>query len=571
MRIALITSQWPGVRLGGIGAYTVHCARALAQAGHEVHVFTTTLPADAVVPEGVEVHQVASLAEYGMAGKMPAAWAYAVRDGGDAMYRLLTGVLISEEVRRVHGRWPLDVIEVPEYEALGLPLVVTRIAKGTGHVPVVTQLHSGSAIAREVMGAAAAEDDAMREGLELAQMLRSDGLCAPSRAVVGDTHRAYGSLGVALDAEVMGLPFGAPVGDFVPPADGAAVLFVGRLEYLKGAHLLAEAAAIFLAKFPEARLRIAGPDTMLTPPPPQPGSGSMEAWMRKRLADAGMDIAARVTFLGEQSRQGLEGELRRCAFVVVPSVRESYSYVCCEALAAGRGVVVSDQIGATEVVGEAGISFCRGDSAALADAMCEMWGDGAFRLGLSKAAYARARGALSAEAVIAQRVAFYQDVIRGADEGRPRRVNVPASITARVTKAFAAISGDEPLPAREGPKSPGTRLAEILARHQAEYRGQEGGVGFHLYGAGRHTLRLMVERTLWEIHGHRAMGIIDDHPRFAGGGEVLGLPVQSSAEAEKRLAAGDVVVLSTDAIEDQFWRQTEPLRGKGVVVYRLYG
>ena len=37
-------------------------------------------------------------------------------------------------------------------------------------------------------------------------------------------------------------------------------------------------------------------------------------------------------------------ELQRCAFVVCPSLRESYSYVCCEALAAGRPVIVSSGI-----------------------------------------------------------------------------------------------------------------------------------------------------------------------------------------------------------------------------------
>ena len=63
MRIALLTHQFPGVRLGGIGAYTLHAARALAR-GHEPHVFTFTLPEDVrrSLPSGVIVHEVNDLA-----------------------------------------------------------------------------------------------------------------------------------------------------------------------------------------------------------------------------------------------------------------------------------------------------------------------------------------------------------------------------------------------------------------------------------------------------------------------------------------------------------------------------
>src|SRR5438045_2457175 len=46
MRIGLLTSQYPGVRMGGIGGYTVSVARMLAQSGHEVHVFGPELPAE---------------------------------------------------------------------------------------------------------------------------------------------------------------------------------------------------------------------------------------------------------------------------------------------------------------------------------------------------------------------------------------------------------------------------------------------------------------------------------------------------------------------------------------------
>ena len=50
--------------MGGIGTYTVQAAMALAQAGHEPHIFTLTLPIDVLknLPEGVWVHEIADLA-----------------------------------------------------------------------------------------------------------------------------------------------------------------------------------------------------------------------------------------------------------------------------------------------------------------------------------------------------------------------------------------------------------------------------------------------------------------------------------------------------------------------------
>ena len=95
-----------------------------------------------------------------------------------------------------------------------------------------------------------------------------------------------------------------------------------------------------------------------------------------------------------------------------------------------------------------------------------------------------------------------------------------------------------------------------------------------LYGAGKHTDRLLSERHRWERHGHRVVGLIDDHPRFLQMPRYLGLPVRPLADVQSDAVAGNplpAVVLSTDTYEDQFWQQTTSLRDHGVRVFRLYG
>jgi hypothetical protein len=82
---------------------------------------------------------------------------------------------------------------------------------------------------------------------------------------------------------------------------------------------------------------------------------------------------------------------------------------------------------------------------------------------------------------------------------------------------------------------------------------------------------LLAEKHRWESLGHRVVGLIDDHPRFAEGEEThLQLPVYSPAKA---LAMPELpgVVLSTDTFEDQLWEKTAAFRQRGVGTYRLYG
>ncbi len=559
MRIALLTSQWPGVRLGGIGAYTFYCARGLAGAGLDVHIFTLNLPQDAAVPEGVRVHQVAGLAELGIAGKMPAAWADAIRDGGEPLYRLLTGTLLCEALRSAHAATPFDIIEAPEYEALGLPLIRQPLE----NVPLVTQLHSGTAVARLFSQTLVAGN--LYERLELAQILESSALCTPSQAVCRDTANAYSDPDVYSPSPalpqptIIGLPFDAPDIPFTPPPPGGPILYIGRLESLKGADTFAEGTARFLKNHPLARARIIGPDSMNNY-----GKTSMQAQMVEIFKRAGDGVLRQVTFTGERTRAQIDAELEGCSLVVVPSRCESYSYVCCEALAAGRPVIVSADIGAAEVVGNAGVAFPFEPFAqALTNAITTLWNNPAEITRLARMAYDRARNELSTTTSITRRIAFYKECI-ARRQTNPSRLD--ENTRRAVKECFQAISGEVPFPATQGPPSPGMRLTNILKRYGT-------AVEFHLYGAGRHTLRLMAERTLWETLGHRAIGIIDDHPRFSGShaGSSLDLPVRSLAVAEAQLVAGEVVILSTDAFEEQFWRKTEGLRGKGVVVYRLYG
>lgn len=112
------------------------------------------------------------------------------------------------------------------------------------------------------------------------------------------------------------------------------VLFVGRLVFEKGAHVLVSAVPKVLEKL-DAKFVIVG-----------------NGYMKDQLSDLvrGMGIAHKVMFAGFVDDETLR-KLQKCADVsVVPSLFEPFGIVALEAMAAGSPVVVSDTGGLSEIV-----------------------------------------------------------------------------------------------------------------------------------------------------------------------------------------------------------------------------
>jgi FlaA1/EpsC-like NDP-sugar epimerase len=167
-------------------------------------------------------------------------------------------------------------------------------------------------------------------------------------------------------------------------------------------------------------------------------------------------------------------------------------------------------------------------------------------------------------------VALYEEVIANFQSDRTARLaTLPAGCLGAILPALSALTGV--LAGVHRPAhTPGARLLRIM---EALSNGDGRRADVLLYGAGKHSARLLAERHLWESRGHRVVGLIDDHPRFAEGGTYSDLPVRSLRAVEASVLEGKetpVVVLSTDTYQDQFWAQTKTLRARGIKVFRLY-
>ncbi len=159
------------------------------------------------------------------------------------------------------------------------------------------------------------------------------------------------------------------------PLEEESLLYVGRLDPIKGVDVLLRAMAIITDR-PQARLRIVGGDA----------ESAYARGLRSMAEEAG--IAGRVTWHGPVPNAELPWQYAAANVVVVPSYSESFGISAAEALACGAPVVASDVAGPASFIrdGESGRLVPPGDAAALAGAITEILEDGGLARRLSAGA-----------------------------------------------------------------------------------------------------------------------------------------------------------------------------------------
>lgn len=152
-------------------------------------------------------------------------------------------------------------------------------------------------------------------------------------------------------------------------------------------------------------------------------------------------------------------------------------------------------------------------------------------------------------------------IVAAAHAGRP---NAQALAAAYLTANGPSRQGLMAyLLAGQGGGTPASVLAACRVSRLRDVGRRLAGAGVrsvYLYGAGRHSVWLLAHRDDLGLPVH---GVVDD---FATA-PLNGLPLLRPDD----LRTGDHVLLSSDYHEDQLWTASEPLRRRGVRVWRLYG
>jgi 1,4-alpha-glucan branching enzyme len=388
--VLMLAWEYPPNVIGGLARAVCDLSRHLAALGHTVHVVTRHLDGleEEQIEDGVHVHRVKLLQSWNN-GLEFADWVFQM----NLAFADYASSLIERGYR-------IDVIHAHDW----LVGTASEALKRKAGLPLVTTIHAteyGRSLGKLTTGL-------QRHIFRLEQRLIgvSDRLIACSRAMVDEISRLF-SLpperiamipngvdaaaatagggesdfsGTADTSEVADptaptaatdaiSDAGTP--DAAPAPTGPILFTIGRLVHEKGIHVLLAAMPTILARFPQARLIIAG-------------AGPMQG----ELADIASPLGGAVQFAGFVDGAAKWQLFRQAAVSVFPSLYEPFGLVALEAMAAGSPVVAARIGGLAETIRHRsdGLLVRPGSADALAKAICRLLSEPALAARLAQRA-----------------------------------------------------------------------------------------------------------------------------------------------------------------------------------------
>jgi glycogen(starch) synthase len=326
LNVMMLTWEFPPRVIGGISPHVYFLSKSLAKNGVKVYVVTCDFPGAPAheVIDGVEVYRVDS---YKNPAPDFATWVYLMNVNmqreAAALARSLAGKI---DVFHAHD-WLVANAGIGLKHVFRKPLLVTMHSTEIGrregaHTDTERMIHETEAWLTYEAWRVICCSEYMVSHVKWAFGLPSDKLVMVPNGV--NTH-VYEHVEKE-DLKSFRVRFALP--------EEKLVLFVGRLVYEKGAHVLINAIPKILAKA-NAKFVIVG-------------SGYMKEQLSNIVKSMGLEH--KVLFTGFLDEEALL-KLQKCADVsVVPSLFEPFGIVALEAMAAKSPVVVSDTGGLSEIV-----------------------------------------------------------------------------------------------------------------------------------------------------------------------------------------------------------------------------
>lgn len=376
MRILhVIPTYYPAIRYGGPIRSVRGLAAATTARGHEVHVFTTNVdgegeldvPTDRpVILDGVRVHYF----PVGLGRRLyrsPAMRRALARDSGgfDLIHIHSMWLWTSSAAAREARKRRIPYVLTPR--GMLVREMIERKSKWAKRLWIALFDR------RNIREAAAVHVTSAREAEKLAEL----DLGARRVAVIGN--------GVE-----------APPKELRRETRDPYILFVGRLSGEKGLDRLFGA----MPMVESARLIVAGG-----------GDAPYEEELRRLARKLGADD--RIEMIGPVDDAGKWALIAGAKLLVLPSYSENFGLAAAEALALGRPVVVSADVGLAEAVDKAGAGSVAGDAPeAFAKAINTILADPGLAEKMGKAGLEYAETHLSWAGIAADMEALYLDCVR---------------------------------------------------------------------------------------------------------------------------------------------------------------
>jgi D-inositol-3-phosphate glycosyltransferase len=318
-----------------MNVYVRELSSALARAGVECDVFTRAwaddLPATVSIEPGFRVHHVSAGPPTPIAKESLPGVVDEFADG------VLKRMQTSESLGTAEDL-PFDAVHA-NYWLSGM---AGHIIKHRMNVPLVSTFHTLDRVKAEASPEEVEADSPHRRAEAEAAIIQcSDTVLASCSVEAAQIHELY-------DADPSRIRIVAPGVDhafFGPgdrrqarralglPGQGPLLLFVGRIQPLKGVAVAVRAVAALADDHPDARLVVVG-----GPSGPQ-GEAEVE---RTRAIVHELGLGERVVFVPPRPHELLSTYYRAADVCLVPSRSESFGLVALEAAACGTPVVASD-------------------------------------------------------------------------------------------------------------------------------------------------------------------------------------------------------------------------------------
>jgi glycogen(starch) synthase len=377
----MVSWEYPPHIVTGVSTHVRGLARALAAAGHDVVVFTSssTDAPHAFDDDGVRVRRATVDLPFVDDADVVASMASA-----NHHFVSLLGEL---------GEWRPDVVHGHDWTSGWAAHTIARLT----HTPLVMTLH-GTEHSRHgghVPDGVPASVHAIENWLAWA----ADLIVTNSRFMLNGVLDAF-----EIDpSRARLIPNGIDAESWAAPGDTAReplVMAWGRVLYEKGFQVVAQALGRLRGRIPHLTGVIAG-------------RGPYLAELQSQIDVEGVhDLVHLAGFVPDAE---LRATLHRAGCVVIPSLYEPFGVVALEALASGAPVIAADTGGLHEILADTGAAllFEPGNDAQLADTIERVLTDPQLAAGLTNTASNLVRDTYSWSAVATRTVDTYRHVITG--------------------------------------------------------------------------------------------------------------------------------------------------------------
>lgn len=403
MRIAFVSYEFPPDNgKGGIGTYLQQVAGSLAEEGWDVHVFAASSYREAKENTGSYfVHWVQCNNPAGFTEKVIAPF--------------------SEE----HEQRAFEILECPEIHSNG-----SLIKKKYPDLPMVVRLHGPNCLVEELKNHYLSFFSKLRfvagslkkfkpdagywrsyrreKDPEYVFSMMAQQLSAPSVAMKNWIIEKWGL--PALSVSVIPNIFNANKQLLEIPVkqtgSGREIVFFGRLNVLKGLVNATLAVKEILTRNPNWIFTVIGDDG-----PGPDKKESMSMWMQRHL----QPFHNRVFFKPGLPQEELFGCIASADIILLPSLFESFSYTCLEAMSAGKAVIGSKTGGMADMIrhGENGMLADPLSVKEITAALAELVASDSLRISLGENARKTATEMFSSKKLEKEYAGFYSGIVSG--------------------------------------------------------------------------------------------------------------------------------------------------------------